>query len=715
MPAIQKIRKHGALLIGVIGAALFAFIAEEAVRSMETTSNASKQQVGEVYGQALNYQEFQEMVNNETEIMKLRTGQNLSDAMNDQIRDQVWNEFVQYQLIKHETDNLGLYVTDAEVQQALREGTSQTLAQVLPMFVQNGRFDYTALQTFNKQYSEMHAKAQGEQMEQLELVHRLWLYAETKLRRELLMTKYQSLFMSTVLSNPVNAEQNFNDASNTTTAVVAALPYVAMKDKVEVTDADLKAAYDQYKENFRILDELRDIKYIDVAVTASAADKKALDAEMKTIYDKLVAGEDAGAVIASSKSTLRFADMPLSATAFPMDIRQQLDSMAVGQTKAPYLNAQDNTMNVVKLISKTSTADSILYRALFVQAEDEAKAQTRLDSIMTALNGGANFKEVAKKYGQPADSTWVTSSQLDQGASQPDNVKFAQALYNNSGYTNIDLNGNKIVLQIMQKKGASTKYVAAVAKCDIAFSKQTYNDAKNKMNLFMSKNSDLASVEKAAAKEGYQLVECEGFSSAAHQIGANGRMPGVAGTKDAVKWVFDEAKEGQISKMYECGEANDHILLVGLAGVHPKGYMPWDDKNVKEFLTGVVTAQKKAEIATKKFASVKTIADAQKQGAVVDTLKNASFYMTPVIASTQAREAKLAAALGSVKVGATSAPIIGNAGAYIFQVVSHDKGEAKFDKKAAVPQDARMYSQMSQGFFYALYEKAKVIDHRYKF
>ena len=145
MPAIQRIRNHGAWLIGVIGLALFAFIAEEFFRSMETTSNHSKQQVGEVYGESLSIQDFQEMVNEASEVYKMRTGQNLSDAMQDQVRDQVWNEYVIYQLVKHETDALGLYVTDAEVQQALVAGTAQSL-QSLSMFAnQQGRFDYTAI------------------------------------------------------------------------------------------------------------------------------------------------------------------------------------------------------------------------------------------------------------------------------------------------------------------------------------------------------------------------------------------------------------------------------------------------------------------------------------------------------------------------------------------------------------------------------------------
>lgn len=715
MPAIQKIRNHGVWLIGVIGLALFAFIAEEFFRSMETTANHSKQQVGEVYGETLSIQDFQEMVNEATEVYKMRTGQNLSDAMQDQVRDQVWNEFVVFQLVKHETDALGLYVTDAEVQDALVRGTAQSL-QSLSMFAnQQGHFDYTALQTFLKQYKEMKGKAQGEQFEQIETVYRLWKYAEKQLRKELLLNKYQGLFSQTVLANPVNAKQVFEDRNNTTTAVVAAMPFMAITDKVEVTDSELKAAYDKYKENFRLESELRDIKYIDVAVTASAADKKALDEEMNGIYEKLEAGTEPAVVVGGSNSIVRFVDMPLSANAFPMDVRQQLDSMSAGQVKKPYRNMADNTMNVVKLIAKTTTADSILYRAIFVQGKDEADVQQRHDSILNALRGGAKMKQIAKAYGQNADSAWVTSAQLEQGAAQPENVKFAKALYDASGLTSLDINGNRLILEIMQKKGSTPKYVAAVVKCNINFSKDTYNEAKNKLNLFLAKNKDLAAVEAAAAKAGYQLIDLPNFSSASHNIGATGRMPGVAGSKEALRWVFDDAKIGEVSKMYDCGEANDHILVVALSAVHEKGYMPWDAEDVKSFLTAVVTAEKKAEIAAKKLAGVKTIEAAKAKGAVVDTLKNSNFFLTPFISTTQAPEAKVAAALCATKVNQTTEPVVGTAGAYVLKVVSHDKGTAKFDETTETNMLARQYMQVAQGAFADLAHNAKIVDNRYKF
>ncbi len=51
MAALGKIRSKGAVLIGIIGLGLFAFIAEEAYRYCDYTRNEQRQQVGEVLGE----------------------------------------------------------------------------------------------------------------------------------------------------------------------------------------------------------------------------------------------------------------------------------------------------------------------------------------------------------------------------------------------------------------------------------------------------------------------------------------------------------------------------------------------------------------------------------------------------------------------------------------------------------------------------------------
>ena len=167
MAALQTIRSKGALLVGVLGLALFAFIAEEFFRSIETTSNMERSQVGEVYGEKLSVQDFQQLVEEQSEITKLQRmlqGQdaNLTDQQTEQIREQVWRQFVEQQIIKHECDKLGLYVTDGEVQEALRLGQAQSLQTLAGVFgnPQTGRFDLTQLQQFPKEYNKTPSQAQ---------------------------------------------------------------------------------------------------------------------------------------------------------------------------------------------------------------------------------------------------------------------------------------------------------------------------------------------------------------------------------------------------------------------------------------------------------------------------------------------------------------------------------------------------------------------------
>ena len=114
----------------------------------------------------------------------------------------------------------------------------------------------------------------------------------------------------------------------------------------------MKAVYDRFKKLFRLDNEVRDLKFIDYVVSASPADRKAVEQQVQGIYAKLSAGEDPAAVINASKSQTRFIDLPLAAEAFPTDVRQELESMSAGSMKAPYVNDQDNTYNVVKLIPK---------------------------------------------------------------------------------------------------------------------------------------------------------------------------------------------------------------------------------------------------------------------------------------------------------------------------------------------------------------------------
>lgn len=721
MAALQKIRSSS-WIIGLMGVGMFLFILTMVLdqNTLSVLRNSSNN-AGSVYGNSLSQQEFYEMVNEASEVAKLTMGGSLSDEQTDQLRDKVWQEYVQFELIKHETDKLGLEVTDKEVEQAIKEGTAQAFQNV-PMFMQpTGRFDYTALQNFLKQAKAMQGQQTNPEVaQQIATINKLWAYTEKQLRRELLMVKYQTVFMRSFTTNPVAAKMEYDARSMASTAEVASFPYASLPQKdVKVTDEDLNSAYKAYKELFRMDQESRSIKYVDVEVTASAADRKALEDKMQELYQKMQAGGDLATLVNSSKSVMHYVDLPLSDNLFPADVKAELEKMTPGQLNAPQYNAQDNTINIVKLVNKSQSPDSILYRALPVQAADATAATTRADSMLKALNSGASFAELAKKAGVPSDSVWITAQQFENPQLSGDNLAFVKSLLNAplKQYAVMEMQGMKVVLQVLDRKAIKTKYTAAVVKVPVDFSKATYDAAVSKMNRFLAANHTLADLVKNAPKEGYRVADQENFVTSAHNIGAEGYNPGVRGSKEAVKWVFDEAKEGEVSSLYQVGEANNHLLVVALSKVNDGNYLTLDNKEVKNYLTLIVKRDKLAEIATQKYAGIKSVAQAKAKGAIVENVENLTFAGQTAATAVGVNEPKLAGAIAATKKGATTPMVFGAGGAYIARIIDRKNiSTEKFDAKAVMQQKQQaMMQELGQATLFVLRHNAKVQDNRYKF
>lgn len=731
MAALQKIRSKGVLLVAVLGLALFAFIAEEFFRSIETTSMSERNQVGEVYGEKLSIQDFQNMVEEQSDVMKLQMrmqGQdgNLTDAQTEQIREQVWQQYVQNKIIEHECDKLGIFVTDGEVQEALRQGTAQSLQMVAAIFgnAQTGRFDLAQLQQFLKDYTKTLSQAQqaqnGEAVEQLQMIKKLWDYSEKQLRSELLSNKFNMLFAMGFTSNEVAAKMNFDGRSLQKNVEVAALPYAAIADtEVKVSDEDLKKAYEEFKEDFYLPVESRDIKLLDVNVLASATDRADLTAKVKGFQEKLQNGESAADVVRTSNSNVQYSDLAMSKQAFQRmsDVAKNLDSMAVGAVKETYYNASDNTVNTLKLIEKIQAPDSILYRQIAAVAATPEARKAQADSIKKALDGGASFAELAKKYGQRSDSAWITSSQYESFGLPDESASYLSQLNSfAAGTTQIISNEQgAAVVQVLDRKKMVTKYKVAIVKCTLDFSKKTYEDELSKLNRFLSQNKDIASIEKNAAKSGYMLTDLPGYNPMQNLIPS--RIGG-SQAKDCAKWIFDEAKAGDVSKLYECGRSNDHLIVVCVKATNKAGYMPWDNAQVRELLTAAVMQQKKGEKAMDMAKNVKAPADMLKlSGAVADSLTAQTFAGYPQVAGVNVPEPILAGAIAKTAVGKCTAPVKGAGAVYVAKVTSQAATPEKFDKAAEAAQLAQTTAQRTYQsvFNYLMMHKSKMVDHRYQF
>lgn len=712
MAALGKIRSRGVTLIIIIGLGLFAFIAEEAFRSCNGIKGEARQQIGEVLGEKINVQDFQELVDEYQNAVKFTTQRdNLSDDELNQVKDQVWQQLVSNKIIENDADKLGLTVTDGEIQNVLAEGTNQMLRQTPFINQQTGLFDVNMLKQFLNQYKQ--AQTSNPQMaEQMETVYNYWLFVEKNLRSQLLQQKYQVLLASCILSNKVEAQMAFKDENEEAQVQLASIAYSTIKDAdVKVTDEDLKAKYEELKPAFYQPVETRDLKYVDFQIKASAADRAQLLKEMNGYQKQLATVADPTQLVSRSTSQVPYLGVPVSSSAFPQDIATKLDSMAVGTTGV-YENKQDNTFNIIRIYSKSMLPDSVQFRQIQVAGASIDESRAKADSIQKALAGGAKFEDLAKKYGQTGEKIWFTGAQYEHATSMSqDNKQYIEALLNGevNATQNLALAQGNVILQVLDKKGMKDKFNAAVIKKVIDFSKATRSKAYNNFSEFVTRSTSLAELQKNASKFGYQVQDLNDFSTAQHNVGGVGG----AGIRDAIKWIFS-ANEGEVSPLFEAGN-NDHMLVMVVTHIHPQGYRPYDDPQVKEILTREVIRDKKAEMIMAKLKGVNSIAAAKAKGAKVSTVDQITFASPAFIPATGAAEPAVSGAVAATKSGQFCKKAIkGNAGVYMIQVLKKSmRAGAKFDVNAQMQRNRQQYLQSVGNFMQDLMLQAKVVDNRY--
>ena len=712
MAALGKIRSRGLTLIIIIGLGLLAFIAEEAFRSCESSRNNQRQQIGEVLGEKMSFDDFAKLVDEAQDAMKVMGQENLNDDQLNQLRDQVWQNYVQYKLIENQCKKLGLTVTDDEMEDVLSQGTNQMLLSTPFVNQQTGRFDANQLKQFLAQYKQAKT-ANPQAAQQYESIYKYWNYIEKSLRQQLLIQKYNALLAHCFLSNPVEAKMSFNEENLESQIQLAAYPYSSIQDnKVTISDEDLKSKYNELKPRFQQFVETRDIKYIDVKITASAADRAALLKQFNDYGKQLASADDPADVVRKSTSAIPYLGIPVGKEAFPADIAGKLDSIAVGHVVGPVEDKQDNTLNLIKVIAKQQLPDSVQFRAIQVGGTTPDEAHKRADSIYTALKGGADFAAVAKKYGQDGSEQWLTTRQYEYTNTIDNDSK----TYLNNLLTmgakelkNIQTTQGNIIVEVLDRKNMINKYTAAVIKRTIDYSSETRSKIFNKFSSFVSANQTPEAIEKNAARSGYRLQEAKDVTTSQHYLA------GIRSTRDAMKWLFD-AKEGSVSQMYECGNNGDNLLLVICTKVHPIGYRGLDDPQVKEMVKAEVMRDKKAEQLIAKANGVKSIAAAKAKGAIVSTVNQVTFAAPVFVQTTGASEPALSGAVYAAKAGAFSShPVKGMAGVYQFQVMNRTKNAAKFNDKEQEEKLIQKAMQYAGNFMNELYINGKVVDNRYLF
>ena len=709
MATLQKIRSKGPLLLIVIGLAMLAFILGDAWKILRP--NQGIQYVGTIAGEDITAMDFQDELEIYTDVVKFANQiQDLTEDDQNALKDEVWATMVRNRILDNEANKLGLTVTDAEVRDVIDRGTDPMLART-PFSNAEGKFDSDLLKSFIAFYKELDPQAvSAEEYDYYRSMYNYWLYVEKNIKSNLLYSKYASLVKSSLVSNPVSAKNSFDNRIMRTDVLVASLPYSTIADAdAKVSSNDLKAIYNENKPALYNYAENRDIVYIDHEILPSQADRAAQLEEMNEIVTQLEEDVDDYAAFARRTGSVEsYSEVARPARNLPEDVAIRLDSVKVGGVFGPYYNEDDDSYNSFKLLGTVTGYDSIQFSVMQVIADDDAAMATRSDSIVNALKKGGDFEKIASAYGQSVVQQWLSADSYEPATISGDNALYLNTLNSmkKGEVTALKLSNANLVIKVFDVKDPLTKYNTVVIKRPVEFSEETSNNDYNKLSAFLTKYTTVEELRQNAEDSDFRLLYYPGFQNYNHTIG------GLSKSTDALRWAFDAA-EGEVSHIYEVGSANDHLLVVGVEKIHPRGYRSVEDATPLLSLKAINNKKfdmLKGQMAGKTIDQLKSL-----DGVKIDTVRFVNFNNDAYVSSLSANEATIGPSVFNLSQNELTAPMKGQSCAYVAKKISEDSYSAEFDDKAEqLRLNTISSTQITSSLIEELYYQAKVVDNRYK-
>ena len=675
MATLEKIRSKAAFLVIIIGVALLAFIIGDFLNSGQSFFMMSKNKVATVNGTSIGVEEYQQRVqarSEEMQAMYQQRGMPMPDGASDYINKEVYDAMVNEILLNEELEAVGITVSKEELNDLLTG--DNIVPQVAQSFMnpQTGQLDRQALNNFLQVifHPEENGYTQPEQLAQIAAQRNIWLNLEKSVRESRAAEKLAALVNAAVVPNKVDAEMAFVGQNNSVDIAYVLQPYTSIADStVEVTSSELNAEYNKVKKIYEN-PERRSISYIAVDIKPSQADFEKAEEKINMLKELFATTDDVADVV-NNNSDYPYADYFVAVSSLNADEKKFVENAKVGDACAPIFANDAYTM--YRLMATKTAPDSIQVRMVSFQTGD-----TRIDSVYNVLRNGGDFASLGNDL-MKAEDVWITESMMGEvGRAFIEDVFSADDNY----FKSESLGGSHIV-QVTRRTAPVAKAKVAAVTISVDPSNDTYNGLHHGLIAYVTTNNEAKAFADSAQVAGYSLMNAD---CSAEDIA----IPGIQDGRQIVRWAFN-AKKNEISEIFTIG---DRFVVAALNDITPAGYTPM--KDLEAMLTMRVRNDKKAAIISEKLAAV-TPAEmsayaAAVNAASVDTAKFVTFSSPSI--SGLGYEPAVAGVAPSMEKGKISAPIKGNRGVYVLQVVNVNESAKPYDEAAEIARLDRQYTNL---------------------
>jgi peptidyl-prolyl cis-trans isomerase D len=704
MATLQNIRNRGGLLVAiVIGLALGAFILGDMLNSGSKLMTPSKMKILEIDGESVQYPDFQRKVEELSEVYKMNTQKTTIDETAwEQIREQVWQGYLQENILGKATEKLGIGVTADELFDLVQGNNPHPIIQQLFKNPKTGAVDKAIIIQFLKSL-ETTATAQQKSY---------WLYIESQIKLDRLRTKYNSLVSKGLYTTSNEAKKSLEAKNKSISFKYVVLNYSSVSDAaVNVSDNELKEYYDNHKDEYK-QEKTRKIEYVNFEVLPSASDIATTQKWLNDTKPEFAATTDNKQFV-TVNSDIAFDPGFYKKEELSPAIANWAFAAQPGDFYGPYL--ENNEYKLAKLDQFKMMPDSVQASHILINPQTVGsveKAKAKIDSIKKLIENGADFGAMARKFSEDQGSAakggdvgWFKRKQMVpefEEAAFTGDVNKLYIAYTRFGYHLIK----------PTKKGKETNDVRiATLSRKVEPGTETYQKVYSEVSKFASENQTAEAFNKA--------VVAQKLDKKMASLKENDReVPGLESSRQLVKAAFS-ADLGKVlvnnenSTIFEFG--NKFVIGI-LTGATEEGNSTFEEAKVRIDL--VVRKEKKAQMLAEKLKNA--AAGQSDLSGVASKLStdvkdavgiNFNSYSIPAIGA----EPAVIGAVCYLPEGKISSPIEGNNGVYLAKITSVSSSPDKDLKGEKKRLDQSMSYRAGSEVFESLKKIAVITDRRAKF
>ncbi len=678
MATLEKIRKKSVLLLVIIGAALIAFIIGDFLNSGSAFFGDGTT-VAKVDGKSIDYMQFQQRYAQMAE-----NNQQASQADPAVMQNSVLNQMISEILLDEEYEALGISVSDKELSEFMFKNLimDQNFGQQISYIAQALQAPVEMNPAKPDQFvRDFHAfifnpaKFGRQEDEAIAQAKAWWIGMEQSAEAQLKQMKLFRLMGGTIVANDLDRAAIKENLSNSYEVQMVSVPYGSLDNKkYEVSEADLKAAYEKEKSTFALKEEMRRVHYIVVPIAPSADDNAKADALMAKVDSAIKAnpgieGARQFSELSISEAELRLSDMNRDAI-----MKGFFENAEVGQISA--ISRQGDNRVIYRLLDKTIQTDSVSLE--MVQVLGDKKFQ---ETALADLNSGKEVANDSTIVKGEAPQTIDLVAALAQGAITPEIRNSILNAESGKYFVLNNANEGAVLAKVTDKKAAKTIYKTATVTYTLTASKETRGFLQNELQKYIDTNNTAkAFSENATKSEQHYFAQTAILSADSPALGT--QYSPVKGTAKLVQWVFNDAEEGAVSAIQV---DNDKLVVCALDNIYDGEYMPLSDQDVKMFCENVARNDKKAEDLMKQYAGKATdlAGYAKLMGKEVETRR--------VGGGTPTIEPTLGAQVPYSALNKTYGPVKGQYSVFVYNVI-------KKEPAANTPTDAQIDGNFAQQF-----------------